>query len=257
MEENIRNLILVNYIQMFKRKDIAAISDFMNNPKAITSFLRALGASEEMMNMPAHRETLESCLKTIVSSTLSAVQDGESGLEVEYLEHGIKTHTESLMHEEKYTLEFDKGIYTFDVERNVGEVSKSIMASVEKKGFIASRTQNFPMRALSKNSTTITKYLNLDEAGFVIGEATQENDKTKIIKRDGMKNFVDEDKKGITWNGNPNALNEKSASAKEFQQNMCRTIAKYPETRAYYENFVGKEIVDKAVRLLKTREDNS
>lgn len=72
-----------------------------------------------------------------------------------------------------------------------------------------------------------------------------------------MKNFVDEDKKGITWNGNPNALNEKSASAKEFQKNMCRTIAKYPETRAYYENFVGKEIVDKAVRLLKTREENS
>lgn len=254
-KEVLKNLILANYIEMIKRKNKAEISDFMNNPKTLLSFLHALGASEEMLCMPAHRETLEDCLKSIISSTLNAIRDGETGLKVEYLENGLMTHTESLKYEETYALQIGQDYYTFDVARNVGEISKGIMASVKNGGYIASRIQN---RNFCETSV-VTKYLNLDEAGFVISQAIQENgkEKSKIMKRDGMRIFVDDDKKGFAWNGSPSELNEQKASVKEFQRNMCQTISKYPETKEYYENIVGKDVVDKVMKVLETKKNRS
>lgn len=133
--EGLRILIFSNYIEMLKRKDISAIHDFMNNSKSIESFLYSLGASEKMMSKPAHRETLENCLKQIVLSTFLAIKDGETDYKVEYLEHGIKTHTESLKFEEKYNLEFSEDMYTFEVSRNIGEVCKKVKGSIGKREF--------------------------------------------------------------------------------------------------------------------------
>lgn len=55
-------LVRSNYIEMFKRKDYALINDFINNPNSLSSLLIAIGANEELLEMPAHREMLETIL---------------------------------------------------------------------------------------------------------------------------------------------------------------------------------------------------
>ena len=254
LENFTKKLFQTNYIEMLKRGNIAEISDFMNNQKTISGFLYALGASEEMLGMPAHRETLENCLKSIISSTLSAIRDGETDLKVEYLEHGLKSHTESVRYEEKYKLEFIEDMYTFEVARNIGEVSKKVKGSIGK-GIIASYAKNHWPVYKSQDSEMFLKK-QLDENGFIISEMIETNGENKTIKREEMKIFVDDDQKGIAWNGSPYELNDKSASAREFYTNLCHTILKYPETKSYYESIVGKDIVDNAVKCLKGREDN-
>ena len=39
--------------------------------------------------------------------------------------------------------------------------------------------------------------------------------------------------------------------------NMCKIIEKYPQTKEYYGDIVGKDIVEQMMGLLKTRENNS
>ena len=253
--EALRILILGNYIEMLKRKDKSAIHDFMNNSKSIESFLYALGASEAMMSKPAHRETLEACLKEIISSTLSAIKDGETGYEVEYLEHGLKTHTESIKFEEKYNLEFTEDMYTFEVSRNIGEVSRKVKGSIRRK-VIADYSKNRSTAYLGKDTEKLSQK-QIDENGFVIGETIETNGENKKIKREGIKVFVNDSKQGIAWNGKPQGLNTKKTSGKEFGNNMRNVIEKYPQTKEYYEGIVGKDIVEQTLGLLKTRENNS
>lgn len=253
--EGLRILILSNYIEMLKRKDKPAIHDFMNNPKSIESFLYALGASEAMMSKPAHRETLEACLKKIISSTLSAIKDGETGYEVEYLQHGLKTHTESLKYEEKYNLEFTADMYTFEVSRNIGEVSRKVKGSIGKS-VIADYSKNRSAVYLDEDTEKLSKK-QLDENGFVIVQTIQSGKQNKTIKREGIRNFINNGKQEIAWNGKPSELNEEKISPKEFMTNMCKIIEKYPQTKEYYGDIVGKDIVEQMMGLLKTRENNS
>lgn len=98
---------------------------------------------------------------------------------------------------------------------------------------------------------------HVDENGFVIAQTIETKEQNKTIKREGIRNFINNNSQGIVWNGKPSELNWQKSDRKEFITNMCKTIEKYPQTKEYYGSIAGKDMVAQMMELLKTRENNS
>lgn len=254
MNEYSRILILTNYIEMLKRKDSQEITEFINNPKRIQAFLYAMGANKKFLELPAHREKMEECLKFMTNSAIEAIRGGEEGLEVKYLENGLEAHREGIQFEERTSLQFDENSWLFNKTSNRGEtlrrvkgdISKNIIATYSKKESLSWFSSYETIKTLSEEI--------LDEAGFVISESSIESQtgSRKNIERNGLK-ITNRENVSIRWDGNPSKLNEKSANGKEFCEIMSYIIDKYPNTQAYYEEIVGKDFVVQALETMREK----
>lgn len=254
MDENSRILILDNYIEMLKRKNFQEITEFINNTKRIQSFLCALGVNKEVLELPAHREKIEECLKFMTNSIKEAIRSGEEDLQVKYLENGLEAHREGIKFEERTRLQFGKDFYKFIKTSNIGEKTKKVAGNISKRTIATySRKESLGWPIITTETLSTER---LDETGFVISESIElpKDGVEKNITRNGLKITNGEDD-SIKWNGSPYKLNEKSANGKSFCEIMSQTIDKYPNTQAYYEGIVGKDFV---VQVLETmREKNN
>lgn len=274
-------LVWPNFIGMINRNEIASLVEIKNNPKKLLSLLKSLGADENLLLKPAHREELERYLKSAIDNITSALRH-EEGLEIKRTESGMSLHYENSRFEEKSSLTFEKSdaskssgeIYKIEVHQNLGTKSRTIQG---KKDSIVelSETEDrcFPVTTTKKSIKR-----SLDDKGIVIKKTVRtaskcENDfefKTERFKRTGIDIEVtgeDEDviskektssgsessskkmSRRLKWNGKPEDINSESSSGKEFVVNMLEIIEKYPETKSYYEEIVGKDAVDLAVKL--------
>lgn len=251
MDEYVRILILNNYIEMLKRKNRQKITEFINNPKRIQAFLCALGANEEILELPAHREKIEECLRSMTNSIKEAIRDGDEGIEVKYTENGIEAHREGMKFEEKTNLQFDKNSYEFLKTSNIGETIKKVKGNSDKN-IIATYSEKVSLGWPITTTTTLSKE-RLDKSGFVISKSIEQTDGSKKSKTDITRNGLNityGENNLIKWNGSPYELNIKSANGKIFCETMSHTIDKYPNSQTYYEGIVGKEFV---AQTLETR----
>lgn len=253
MNEYSRIVILSNYIEMLKRKNVQEITEFINNPKRIQAFLYALGVNKKFLELPAHREKMEESLNFMTNSATEAIRDGEEDLEVKYLENGLEVHREGIKFEERTSLQFDENSWLFNKTSNRGETLRKVKGDISKN-VIATYSKKESLGWFSSYETTETLSEEiLDEAGFVISEKSIESQTGSIknIERKGLK-ITNKENVSIKWDGNPSKLNEKSANGKEFCEIMSHIIDKYPNTQAYYEGIVGKDFV---VQVLETRRE--
>lgn len=254
MDEYTRILVLKNYIDMLKRKNIQEITEFTNNAKRIQAFLCALGANQEILELPAHREKIEECLRFMTNSIREAIRDGEEGIEVKYTENGIEAHREGMKYEEKTNLQFNKDSYEFLKTSNVGETTKKVKGN-SNKNIIATYSEKVSLGYPITTTTTLSKEV-LDKAGFLVGKSIEETDgsrKSKTdITREGL-NITCGENNSIRWNGSPCELNTKNANGKNFCEVMSHTIDKYPNTQTYYEGIVGKTFVAQALETMRKK----
>lgn len=245
-----RELILNNYFIMIKRKNIQEIMEFMNDAERMQSLLWALGASKEVLELPAHREKIEECLKYMIKSIIDAIRDEDMGFEVEYVDNGLKVNTESLKIEESTILQFCEDSYQFDKKCNIGEVSKKVKGIISKR-VIGTYTCNRNFLSLSNTETLYETVL--DQAGFVINENMKSTDgRKKSLIRNGLKITCGGNNK-IKWDGSPSKLNAEDVSSTSFCNNLADTISKYPTTQEYYESIVGNELVEKICELRREK----
>ena len=243
--ENIFRLyILTNFDEMVKRKNIQEIIEFINNPGRMAMFLNQLNASKEILEVPAHREQIEECLISIMKSIINSIREGETGIKLEYLENGLKMSIDSPKKAEETILQFYENSYNFIKKGNTGEELKKVQGNLNENKIT---THSKEILKSSDDITNISSIIILDKEGFVVESIQQTAGENEIhIKRTGL-NVITESDNSIKWNGNPFKLNKEEATNEDFCNQMVKTINKYPKTKEYYENLVGKDLVKKSL----------
>lgn len=257
-EELLKKLVFNNYIGMLNRREKASIVEIKNNPDALFDLLYSIGASKQLLQVPAHREKLEECLKKMIEISLEGL-GGECDSLVKPLEDGMLINYEDFKFSEKCILRFPtEDSYEFKCSRNIGEVLREIIGNKDTiEETSKTETIGFPVK-----TSIVTTTKTLDDNGFVISKAVklsitagkEGRSETGEIKRDGLKVLVNSDNKRRIWNGKPDDINGKTSTTEELSKNIYIIISKYPEARKYYEELVGKEMVDKILEVNKNKE---
>lgn len=117
--EVIKGLIRKNFFDMIGRKNIAELEEFRKNFKRCRQFLFAIGASKEMLSIPAHALILEGSLDEMLQDISSAWQGRD---EIDYKiafnpDDGFEVATESRFSQARYSLKFEDFQYDYSVNK--------------------------------------------------------------------------------------------------------------------------------------------
>jgi len=241
--EVIKGLIRTNFFGMIERRNIAELEEFRKNLKRCRHFLFAIGASKEMLSIPAHALILEGRLYEMLQDISSAWQ-GRDEIDYEIAfnpDDGFKVATESSFSQASYTLKFKASEYDCNIDKRSparGSLKTMISGKIEKR----------QIHAIHETGNEIVgNKIILDENGFAIkevdairiGEAKYQTSR----KRDKM-NVVLDDGTIIKWDGDPCLVNDKPGNKKEFKNNALGTILRCPEANAYYKAVTGIDFVE-------------
>ena len=281
---DLNTLVWKNFIGMLKRGETSSLIQIKDDPKKLLALLKSVGANEELLSKPAHREELEKYLKSILDYSISSVRD-EDGLELERTDEGVRFHYENSHFQEDSSLSFEmqedddlSETYLINIKQNVGTKSRVIEGKSDSiKELIETESMCFP---ITTTRQVITR--TLDDIGFICAKTVitgvkSKNNidfKTRKLTRNGLDiTIMDEDadnlqkeitkdendsskarqQKRLKWNGIPEDINLETSDSKEFIRNMIKTIEKYPQTKEYYEGIVGKDAIDIVLKLKKER----
>lgn len=283
----ITSLVWENFMGMVKRGEIASLGPIKNDSKKLEELLKSIGAKEEILSKPAHREELASYLKSIIDKVINLNKEEQVGeINLGRTPKGIKMHYEGFRSFEDSILEFKD---EKDKEGNLKQIYEirqecANVKSKRIKGNTRTIDELVEEKAFGLFQLAETRYTRkvLDDNGFVIKKSIKMSSETKneryiraeTYERDGIDITItiedsDEVQKNVTsdgndsevrrktesakWNGQPDDINDYMSTSNEFMGNMIKIISQYPDTRKYYEKIVGKQKVDEALKLFKSQ----
>ena len=179
----------------------------------------AIGASKEMLSIPAHALILEGSLDEMLQDISSAWQ-GRDEIDYEIAfnpDDGFKVATESRFSQASYTLKFKASEYDCNID-------KRSPARGSLKTMISGKIGKRQIHAIHETGNEIVgNKIILDEDGFAIKESDvikQGEDVCKKSRKRDKMNVVLDDGTIIKWDGDPCLVNDKPGNKKEFKKHV-------------------------------------
>lgn len=250
----IARLIQLNLIKMVERNDIKSLQEFRNNSARMQDLMFAMGASDELLEKPAHLAQLEICLKQVIDGMIDGMQNQklECGYQIKFDDdNNLKTRIESFSTQDDYELQITKTGYRYrnvKLHGSLGTSSQKVQGNLTQRDIMLFRESE---RLLEKEENG--RKLMLDDAGFVIEEldACRSTIQERVLGQTSLEKRIKSNSSRISrngsqistrtgtvidWNGDPLNLNDKEESKSNVYKRALITVARCPSTKKYYED---------------------
>lgn len=265
----IARLIQSNLIKMVERNDIKSLQEFKNNSARMQDLMLAMGASDELLEQPAHLAQLEACLKQVIDGMIEGMQNQKngSGYQIRFDDDNkLKTRIENFSTQDDYELQITKSGYRYrnvKLHSSLGTSSQTVQGSIPQRDIMVFRESE---RLLEKEEDG--RKLLLDDSGFVIEEldASRSTIQERVPGQTSLEKRIKSNSSRISrngsqintragtvidWNGDPLNLNDKEEEKSNVYKRALITVARCPASKKYYEEVLSLD-VEKMLKKIRT-----